>query len=234
MTSKLPNAHTKKRKETVAPSPVTTTTQNHLPIVGKLKYAWLLIPWLLIVRTVAEYTYNIPKLDDYDAILGFMNDFAKADFGTRLQLLFAQHNEHRIFTSRIIYLLQYYITGSVNFKSIIYIGNLQLIPIFILFAYFIKRFVKTMWVVPAIAASLCIFDVAGYDNSGFAMAAIQNYGVVMYFALSLYFYHTKGRHNIWLAPLMQVLCIFSSGNGMVGAMLCAGVSVDISNVQIQH
>jgi hypothetical protein len=189
--------------------------------IRTLPYSWLLLPFIILLKAVAEYTYNIPKLDDYDAILKFLNNFTQADFITRLQLLFAQHNEHRIVTSRIVYLLEYYLTGDVDFKSIIYIGNLQLIPIFIILIYFITRFVKSMWVIPAFIASLCLFDLAGYDNSGFAMGSMQNYGVVMYFLFSLYFYHTKGKHNIWLAPLLQILCTFSSGNGMIGSMVIA-------------
>lgn len=186
-----------------------------------LPHIWMLIPAMLLFKIVGEYTYNIPKLDDYDAILKFIIDFKKADFSTRLYLLFSQHNEHRILTSRIIYLLQYYLTGTINFKNIIYIGNLQLIPIFVLLACFIKRFTPSLWPIPAFAAALCIFDLGGYDNSGFAMAAIQNYGVVMYFLLSLYFYHTKGKHSIWIAPLLQIACTFSSGNGVIASMVIA-------------
>ncbi len=190
-----------------------------------LPYVWLLLPAFILFRTVITYSVNIPMLDDYDAILDFLSHFKTATTQERLSLLFAQHNEHRIVTSRILYLAYYTLAGNVNFETLLLINNLLLIPTFFIGTYFIKKFIPNHWYIPAFIFSLCLFDVSNYENSYFVMAGIQNYGVYMWFMLSLYFYSLQGNKHLWLPVLLQVLCIFSSGNGMIGALALTGYNI---------
>ena len=47
------------------------------------------------------------------------------------------------------------------------------------------------------------------------MCGISNYGVLMLFMVSLYFYNKTGRKYLILAGLFEAICIFSSGNGLI-------------------
>lgn len=66
---------------------------------------------------------NMPLMDDYDAILAFVNGYADAGIGGRVGLLMEQHNEHRIATTRAAAALNYHVSGTVNFTYLILVGT---------------------------------------------------------------------------------------------------------------
>ncbi len=184
------------------------------------KYLVLAIPCLIYFTVVFRYSVNMPAQDDYDAILVFLMNFKKATGIDKFFLLFSQHNEHRILSSRLLYVLYYYIAGAINFKDIIFIGNAQLIVLYVIIVAFIKKCLPTHWFWPALITSLCLFDLNSWETSGFAMASMQNFGIILFFAASLYSYNKQGNWR-YLGAFLQFIAIFSSGNGIVaGALLC--------------
>ncbi len=183
-----------------------------------INYALCFFIFLIVMvyfKTINAYALNIPYKDDYDAILGWLVDYKASDFGGRLKLLFLQHNEHRLLASRLVYATYYTLFGDVNIRSFIFLANIQLIGILAIGMVFIKRFVGGFWAVPAFVLALCLFDVNNFENADFAMAGMQNFGIVWWFMLSLFFYTRPGNKNLVAALLFQALAAFSSGNGMV-------------------
>jgi hypothetical protein len=181
-------------------------------------WSWLmaLLPVLVYFFTVYRFAVNQPYADDYDAILHFLVKYNQLNsFGDRFLLLFSQHNEHRILTSRIIYLLYYKMAGTINFSHLIFIANLQLIVIYFLLLSLLKQFVNRFWWVAPFFISLILFDLNAYENANWSMAGMQNYGVIMCFLLSLYFYSGSQKYGLFLALTFQFLSAFSSGNGMI-------------------
>ena len=181
----------------------------------RLKDTWLLLPALLYFVVVLQYSPNVPIIDDYDAILGFLLKFTHADGWHKFLLLFSQYGEHRILHSRLIYVCMYYLTGTVNFRTLIIIGNLQLVPILWVIVYLLRKYAGTYWWVPAFVFSLCIFDTNTYEAGSMAMSAIQNFGVPMLFMLALYSYDRGG---VWMGVVLTFLLVMSGGNGMIGAL----------------
>lgn len=177
---------------------------------------WLLIPAVPFYAEVLLNARNIPHEDDYDAVLGWIIKWKYAEGWDKLWLLFSQHNEHRIFHSRIIYLLQYFIEGGVNFRSLIIIGDLQLLAIGILCCYFIFKYIPKYKKIVAAIWMLILFDGNTYEAADWAMASIQNYGIIMLFLLSLFFYDRK---LWWLGAVIQCIMIFSSGSGLLGSLI---------------
>lgn len=187
---------------------------------------WIFIPIFIYFKIVNEYALNIPYRDDYQAILNFIIDYkATSSFTHKVWLLFHQHNEHRIFPSRLMYLWYYNIFGNINFRSLIFIGNLQLVATFLICTSFIRKIGDKFWGVPALVLSLCLFDINSYENSVFAMAAMTNYGVVMFFCAAIYFYNKNKNWQLIAAVICQFLCAFASGNGML-----AGLCLVIFNI----
>ncbi len=183
-----------------------------------LYYFWLFIPAIIYFAFVNNYGVNIPYRDDYRAILEFLVDFKSANFSHKVSLLFSQNNEHRILSSHILYVLYYSLFNEINFRNIIFIGNLQLVIIFLIGVHFIKKGITDFWYIAAFVFGICLFDISSYENATFAMASMQNYGVIMLFFLSLLFYSFSSLK--WLIPAIffQGLCAFSSGNGMVAGL----------------
>lgn len=176
---------------------------------------WIWLPALPYFYLVNIYAVNFPYQDDYNAILEFLTKFDQANFGDKLGLLFSQHNDHRIFHSRVVYVLQHALMGKINFRGLIFLGNLQLLAIFGLLVSFIKRALPNSWRVVSCIVALVIFDPSSYENADFAMSGLQNYGVIMLFLLTLFYFGKKGNLNLIVALLFQIICIYSSGNGLV-------------------
>ncbi len=194
-----------------------TANTKQSKYMSLLVNAWILIPVFVYFNLINTYAQNIPMKDDYDAVLGFLNHFRDASFSEKIQLLFSQHNEHRIFASRLVYAIYYIITGTANFKSFAIIANLQLAAAFLVFAYIIKQLGIKYWNVVALIAGFCIMDHSSYENGIMAMAGMQNFGVVALFMLTLYFYSKDSKQALVLGGVFQFLTIYSSGNGMIAA-----------------
>lgn len=211
------------KAQSVAPEKAPATQQQpELPakkgVFGYLKYIWIFIPLLPYFNMVNIYAVNLPYQDDYNAILEFLCKFKTANVADKFSLMFSQHVEHRLFFSRIIYVLYNDVFGKVNFRDLIFIGNLELVGVFLLFIYFVKKAVPDYWSIIAIIGGFCLFDLSNYENADFAMCGICNYGAFLFFMLSLCFYDRPGKKFLIPAVIVEVIGIFSSGGGMVGAL----------------
>jgi hypothetical protein len=200
------------------------TKTHHMPpllqrLLPALQYMLILVPALVSIGMIDRYAVNIPSLDDYDAVLGFLCEWKAAAGLDKFYLLFMQHGEHRILSSRLVYVLYDAIAGQVNFRHLIFIGNLQMVVVLLLLTSFIKKCLPGYWVLASFVAGVCLFDLNNWENSDFAMAAMQNYGIMMLFMGSLYCYN---RGSIIAAVVLQIICTFSSGNGLVGSAVLVG------------
>jgi len=189
--------------------------------VNYLLSAWIFIPAFLYFRIVDRYAVNIPWSDDYDAILGFLLQFRNAPFSEKIGLLFLQHNEHRILPSRLVYITWQALFGRINFRYLTFIGDTQLLVAFFISIYFIRRCIPRYWSIAAFVWGLCLFDLNTYENSGVTMTSMQNNGVVMFFFISLFFYSLNRRIYLIPAIVFQFLCMFASGNGIIGSIFIA-------------
>ncbi len=197
--------------------------QNAYRIGNKLMpyilYIAILLPLVVFYYYVYKYATNMPREDDYDAILVFLTKYKYADFQGRLSLLFTQHNEHRIVPSRIVYAIYYSITGQINFRHLILLNAGILTLLFLNISLFVKKAIPEYWQVCVLVTSMCVFDLSGFENMNFAMAGIQNFGVILAFTASLYFYGKNPKGFLVLALLLQCICTFSSGNGNLGSAI---------------
>lgn len=176
------------------------------------------VPLAIYVRYVFLYAINLPRLDDYNAILSFLIEYSNATGSDqKLALLFSQHNEHRILLSRIIYVLYYSICGEVNFRHIIFINAGILLLLYAIIARFIINVLPGRWHLSLIVLSMGVFSLNNYENMNFAMAGIQNLGVILLFVGSMQAYSSRWRAMLPLAVLLHIVCIFSSGNGIVAS-----------------
>ncbi|RZJ67912.1 MAG: hypothetical protein EOO50_03565 [Flavobacterium sp.] len=156
------------------------------------------------------YTSNIPVNDDYKAILEFLNNF-KADesFSSRMSLLFAQFNEHRIVYDRIWTLVSYKLFGKVDFNFLALIGNLSYLGIFLLLALPLR---KRGWFY-VLPVAILIFNFAFHENMTFPMATLSNNTGVLFSLLSIYF-AVKSEKHAYLSIVFFVLAVLTVGSGL--------------------
>lgn len=175
------------------------------------------LPALVYYVSVVRYAVNVPNMDDYIAILEFLCKYDYAEGIDKVMLLFSQHNEHRIFCSRLLYVAYHQLFGTVNFRHIIYIGTFQLLPLLGLLVFFIRKAVPAYWRILSCICSVAVFDLVGWENMNFAMAGVQNYGIFLLCAAGIYCYSKQGKWYTLAGFIMQGLCVFSSGNGILAA-----------------
>ncbi len=174
------------------------------------KYFWLLglIPIYLYFKNISIYATNIPHWDDY-AIINFLKKFnATSSFFEKTELLFAQHNEHRIAFTRLIALLIFWVKGSFDFRWMIWLGNLALIGILFLFYGFLKR--NRLSINYLVPICFLLFQFSLFENSYWGMASVQNFWVILFILIAIW--QISSGVNPYLAMFFAT---FTSGNGLV-------------------
>jgi len=165
---------------------------------------------LIYFGAVLKYAINMPFWDDYRAILGFLNDFINSDFTKSIQLLFSQHNEHRIVFVRLIEIIQFKVTGEVNFLYLTILGNIGWLLVFIfLWKHARQRGITTVEFFPVV---LIMFSFSHYELMTWAMASLQQYYQILFSLLAIYFLVKK---NLLISFLFMIISIFTGGGGLV-------------------
>ncbi len=156
-----------------------------------------------------QFAINVPKWDDF-AFIKFLADFNETDnYFKKIEFLFKQHNEHRLVTTRLVALFDFYIFGKVNFVHLMILGNLGLV--FILFILY-KQTQKIEIVFPL---SVLWLNISFFENSFWGMASFSNFWVVCFvlFAIYLVVHDRLYKSLFWI--IIPFLSIFSSGNGLI-------------------
>ena len=179
------------------------------------------------------YAVNVAKWDDH-ALREFLFNFDKErTLSGKVYLLFKQHNEHRIVYDRIVTLLDYQLTGKLNFRHLMLVGNLSLVGLLVLFVAILRR--ERRPVLYALPVALLLFNLSQWENMFWGMAALQNFSVVLWVLGSLYFLSYTNRWAI--AFLLAVLATLTSGNGMLiwplGFVLLA-LQIDGSPIRLRQ
>ena len=162
---------------------------------------------------VFRCTVNFPFEDDYDAILGFLY-FYKEKTSSLATLLFAQHNEHRIVWTRLIVLIQYTLSGLVNFKYLAYIGNAGLLAAVFIFYKSVKKTLEWKYILPVF---ILILQFNYYEISFWAMGSLQNFWVLFWCFLIFYLAEKSLSHFrvIYFIILFSAIAAFTNANGFL-------------------
>lgn len=190
---------------------INTVLSSSLFINTVLTFA-LIIPFFFYISVIYLFSANVPFSDDYDAVLKFIEQFTEfSSFGERIQLLFAQHNEHRIVFSRIVILLQQFLLGHINFRILVFTGNLGwLLTIIVLCLRMRKDYKFSLFAILPIIYLLLSFS--HMENMFFPMASISNYWVIFYLVAFLWFLVEKKDVPF---TVLFALGLFTSGNGII-------------------
>src|ERR1700751_3390409 len=98
------------------------------------------LPIVTFYILLSRELVNLPFLDDYSAILDFLNQWTKLHSAHEkvLGVLIAQHNEYKIMFANAIFVMQYAMLGRVNFVILAVLGNL--------FVLFLFAVLYKMWI----------------------------------------------------------------------------------------
>ena len=185
--------------------------------VNYLIWIFVFIPPMIYLAMINKFAINLPRQDDYEAVLGFLSNYKKVSGFDKITILFSQYCEHRAFFSKLILLSDYLIFGTFSFRHIIIFNFILTLSVFVVCVYFIKKCLPQSWRIATLVLSLTLFDLNNYENGNFASSGLFNYGIILLFMLSMLFYTFEKNKFIAIAAIIQVACIFSGGNGFVCA-----------------
>lgn len=179
----------------------------------------ILLPVAVYLRVWDYYAVNIAKWDDHvlkKTLLDAINAHGWTDY---ISILSVQHNEHRIFLTRLVALLDFSYFGQLNYKHLMFVGNLMLLLVIVLWWRLLKHNGKTLYALLPVA--LLWPSLAHWENMYWGMASIQNFGVVTLVLVTLYWCLKNAWGYVVLGLLAGALAAFSSGNGLIALPLAA-------------
>ncbi|GAA4416950.1 hypothetical protein GCM10023187_48920 [Nibrella viscosa] len=177
-------------------------------------YALIGIPPLVLIWLGYRYTVNVPWYDDVESFTGFLLEYLNASTWTdKLSVVLRPVNEYRIVFARLLTLLTYLATGTLDFRILIAGGLLCLIGTWALFVWvFVRNRVPLLYLIPL---SLLIFQPQFYLTTFWAITGLQHQPVVFFCFLSLYLLAGRNlRYNLMPALLLAIVATFTNGNGM--------------------
>ncbi len=181
-----------------------------------------LLPVAYIIGRAVEASSNIVYWDEFNTALALV---LRLDEGTTvsqfLDQLFALDNEHRMVTSRLLFALNYWVTGTVNFKAVSVIGNsclLALCVVLIMSAQTTLRRVRL-----GVVLAFVLFQLAQYESFLWSGSSIDHFQVVLLAGGAVVALARKTRAG-WLgAGLLALLATFTLAHGLavwpVGAVM---------------
>jgi hypothetical protein len=189
--------------------------------VKRAAFPLLLIvaPAVLFYGILFRHLANIPLLDDYDALLGFLDQMARAvGMGPELRVfLAAQHNEYKLFWGNGLAWAQFKLLGHVNFAQLCVIGDSAVLVLALeLWWMFLpgekdlaKRlayFVPVAWL---------LFQLEYFETLNWAMASLQNLWVLVFAIGAIQCLLRPSRKAYTGALVLLVLAGSASGNGLL-------------------
>jgi hypothetical protein len=179
----------------------------------------VILPPVFFYTILFHTAVNLPIIDDYEAILGFVNQsmHQKGILGQLGYLLTSQHNEYKLYVMQAVVWLQYRACGHIDFRILSAIGNSFVLLLgILLWKLFLpghKELVsRLMYFVPV---SLLLFQLQEAENLNWAASALQHVAV-LFFAFSAIYLLAKGGWSQLVAALgLLALAIFSDGNGVL-------------------
>ncbi|MFK7780671.1 MAG: hypothetical protein QM490_06235 [Candidatus Gracilibacteria bacterium] len=146
----------------------------------------ILMPAITYIFIIYHYAVDAPIADDYNSVLEFLNNYNNMhQYIEKITYLFHPHNEYKLVFSNIVQVLILKTNGIMNFKYLIYIGNIGLVGIFILFYSRFKIFnLPIIYILPV---SLLLFNFSAYNMAFWPMASMQGYWQILFALLSIHF-----------------------------------------------
>lgn len=191
--------------------------------VQVLAFAFACSPVVFLFYLLHIFGLDFPYGWDDFLVMNVVLDFENASsFFQKLKIMFSPHNEHNIAYVHFVTWLIYKIGGAINFRTMMFIGNLGLVIWALHHIYVIYKKEKSLWW--AIPITFLIFQVQLEANFYWGMSSLQNHSVLAWVSLAIYFAAITERNStfVWFL-VFGLLATFTSAGGMPALMV--GVAV---------
>jgi hypothetical protein len=179
-------------------------------------------PVLLYFYSFSIYTTNVPFSDDFSTLNEVMQILNSETLLGKFALLFTHQNEHLHVLTRSVFMLVYFVFGSIDFKILVLISNVALLGL-LFFAYktLPDKQEKIFLLIPV---ALLLFQLKqNWVHLIWAMEALAALYVLCFAGLSFYFLGKNSTKYFWWALFFALISVFTHGSGV--ATLVVGGSL---------
>ncbi|MBD2752757.1 hypothetical protein [Spirosoma validum] len=185
---------------------------------GRLKTLALVLiatPVLCFSLLLFVYIVDVPWMDDIDAFLGFIIGYLDSQtVAEKFHWLLVPNNEHRILIGKLITLAMYKLTGTVNFRWLIFAAFAFLLG---LLGVFYRVFRSTQLPLLAfVPVPFLLLQPQYYLTTTWAITSLQHQVVVAMVIATIYLLADGGRSRFAGGLGLQILTSFSMSNGLFG------------------
>lgn len=185
-----------------------TSSQSNQTFRAVAAITFPIAVWLFIIIRYAE---NIPWFDDFDPFPDFLRKWILAEGGfEKLKLIFQPNNEHRMIWGKLVALVYYKLTGTLDFRFLqVFAAFFTLGTLFLFWKVFRQTGLPVLFFAPI---PFFLFHLQYYSTYLWAICGLQHQPVVFFTALTSYLL-AKGR--FWPALIAAVGANFAMGNGIL-------------------
>jgi hypothetical protein len=184
-----------------------------------------LIPCILFYSFILRFGINAPFADDWSVINGMIIRFfyGPERLVDKYLLLFSQSNEHRLFYTSLVSVIQYALFGKINYLALSFIGALSSFGIHIIFYLYLNRYQLAKWLI--IPISIIVYNLTYFQNLFWPISALQHNSIVFLVFLAVFILDAplKKRSSFFIGSFLVAIAVFSSANGF--AILIAGIPI---------
>lgn len=181
-----------------------------VPLLGALAA----LPAIYVLTRALLSSRNVAYWDEIDSAVGLLLQLKRSPTWTNLiDALLSVSNEHRTFTSRLLFAVSYWLTGTVNFVAIGVIGNLFICSLCLLLVLTAGRCERRVRMAVLLAAF--IFQLEHYENFLWSGSSIDHFQVVLLAGAAFVALARRTRAGLVAAGLLGLLATFTLAHGLV-------------------
>ncbi|WP_291196233.1 hypothetical protein [Dyadobacter sp.] len=173
----------------------------------------VVLPVLYFFILLDAHVVNIPYTDDFNLLETVQKLRNSGSFTGMLKALFEQVNQHRFGFERIVMLIMFALTGSVNIKTQIIIGDLFMLGIgYLLYLGLKKERISWYWFIPV---PYILFNLVYFENAYWGIAALQNTPLIFFAMLTVHGLAREDEKGFRVGLIAALLTTFTSGSGLL-------------------
>jgi hypothetical protein len=207
-----------------------SATTRHIPIFRTERTLVLvlavigLVPVLYVLARAFLVSRNVAYWDELDTVLNFILRLKQSStWQAAAGQLFELGNEHRTFTSRLLFALSYVLTGTVNFVVIGAIGNLFICALCGVLIYYAGTTVRRVTL--GVVLAFCLFQLEHYENFQWSGSSIDHFQIVLLAGVCVIGLSRQTRVGWLVGIAFAFLASFTLAHGLllwpVGVLLLA-------------
>lgn len=170
-------------------------------------------PLLHVLQRTADARRNIVYWDEFDTALAPIIALeAGSSPGAFLAALFQVNNEHRMVTSRLLFAGSYWLTGTIDFSVLQWLGNATIVAACLLLVW--SAGARPRQLKLGLLLALLVFQLEHYENFLWSGASIDHFQVILLAVAAVVALQSGQAAGFWVGLGAALLATFTLAHGL--------------------